>query len=202
MARQRRDTSWRPHLRCIVVGFLLVSYLMASIGFPALAPTDIGRSFSCRDRPCGCMTSEQCRHCCCSANALDVKAPAPVAPCTATRGCPLCAVGGEGAVPSPSDGEPCCGSCHEVTPAACCHAAQKPHPDAQSSGVRWVIGVSALACKGQSLLWLGTSVSLSPAMPVEGNAPPSPCGWLVWHDEQTQTVARIPPKPPPRHKSG
>src|SRR5206468_9015527 len=119
------------------VGLLLISYLIAVVGFPIPAARE-GASFSCSQRPCGCLSAEECRHCCCAKETAGSSGDTP--PCeasaeqtTSCHGCPSC--GGHGEAEST-----CCG---------------KP----SATSVRWVTGVSALACKGLSLLWVSAGVS-------------------------------------------
>lgn len=58
-----------PRQRAVVVGLMLLSYLLAIVGYPNWQPKpskDGSQPFPCQFSSCGCRTAEQCRqNCCC-----------------------------------------------------------------------------------------------------------------------------------------
>ena len=59
----------RSSLRVLVTGLLLCAQFATAVGFPAARPkaTDASRPYPCQDRPCGCLTYDECwaGDCCC-----------------------------------------------------------------------------------------------------------------------------------------
>ena len=169
MSRHRRKTSWRIPLRRLWAALVLVAYLIAIVGFPIPVFQD---GSSSGQQPCGCLSAEQCRHCCC-ARGGDSSCESTSETC---HGCACCCGGGEGE----STG---CGNC-------------------STEGVQWVSSVSALACKGLSLLWVSAGVSFPPKEPALDCPAPVPGDWLSWHDDRPQGRSVTPPDPPPRRQLG
>jgi hypothetical protein len=67
----RRPRVGGPRLRAAVLALTLVSQAVVTVGFPLPASSrgkpDAGIPYPCQNRPCGCLTSEQCwaGDCCC-----------------------------------------------------------------------------------------------------------------------------------------
>jgi hypothetical protein len=67
----RRHSFWRPFQRRLTASLALLAYVGATLGFPLPAPVrnskDASRPYPCQNRPCGCLTAEQCwaGDCCC-----------------------------------------------------------------------------------------------------------------------------------------
>ena len=59
----------RSSLRLLVTGLMLCAQFASAIGLPAARPkaTDAARPYPCMDRPCGCLTYDECwaGDCCC-----------------------------------------------------------------------------------------------------------------------------------------
>jgi hypothetical protein len=103
---------------------------------------------------------------------------------------------------------PCCQ--HAVSSQGCpheeSHKPTDPVPEQEPTdddsvppdGVYWVIGMSAMKCRGHSTTWVSAGTVLpSPPLGVF-NLTFQPIGWLVIADELASAVDRIPPDPPPR----
>src|SRR5262245_16580990 len=164
MSRHRRNISWRSLPRRLCAALVLVAYLIAIVGFPIPVFQD---GASSGQQPCGCVSAEQCRHCC-------------------------CARGGDS--PSESSGETCHGC------ACCCgggEAGSTCFSICSTEEVHWVSSVSALACKGLSLLWVSAGVSFPPKEPALNCPAPAPGDWLSWRDDRPRGRSVTPPDPPP-----
>jgi hypothetical protein len=67
-ALRRAHSRIAPIGTATLVGFMILSYLAATIGYPDFRPTvikDTSEPFPCQHRACGCRTAEQCRTSCC-----------------------------------------------------------------------------------------------------------------------------------------
>lgn len=189
----------------------LLSHLMVTSGLPLPAPPrkakDDSLPFPCRDRPCGCLTYEECWQgdCCCFtleeklrwAEEKAVEPPAHVRPLVESRG---------GAPEKPK--KPSCCESHpesdkaEATSPGCCpkdanDCRAEDAPDAPK--VRWVAGFLAKKCRGEGAAEL-YELEASPAAVV------SPCptiqltltALLNTFDRHGPSRSRPPIPPPPR----
>jgi hypothetical protein len=138
---------WRALRRRLCAGVTLLAYLVAAIGFPA-PQTPAQSPHACGQQVCGCGTAAQCKAngCCCSHGTT----PAP-----------------------PAEQEPA-DCCSKKKPAApCCvkesSTTQKPaKAPAKPKGntVRWVLGISALKCRGGATQWISAEAALPLQAPV------------------------------------
>lgn len=158
-ARLTMGHRWRAALTVVV----LVGHLVATTGIPLPASSPhlkAGPSFPCQNTPCGCLSAELCwaGDCCCFsleeklawAEANGVEPPAHVRPAVeARRHAPM------------KPKKDCCRESSGTPVAACCEQpfgcdASKPQtasdelkqPPTDSSGIGWVLGMSAKKCRG------------------------------------------------------
>src|SRR5262249_28757899 len=82
----------------------------------------------------------------------------------------------------------------EAAEEPCCEA-----DDTTSPALRWVIGASALRCRGLSPVWDTAAPSLPPPAPVTWNPHLAPDGWVTCGGGDALLVPRPPPVPPPPH---
>jgi hypothetical protein len=218
--KTRRQTVWRRLRRRLWVAVSLLAYLVASFGFPLPAPArpkSGGQPFPCQDNPCGCQTAEQCwTHCCCLtpeqhwewARRHHVEPPAYATrpgpqgwhttpqrvrdqEAAAEPTCPDCARQADTA-------RPCCGGESECCiPKPATPPAPEPPPP-EGDGTRWVLGVSALYCRGVATLWVGGGAVL-PAPPRPAWSPGLvPLAGALPEGPAAPRVFIAPPTPPPR----
>ena len=195
MPPRRRNSSWVCFGRRLCAGLVLLSYLATASGvpLPLLPGKDLSQPFPCMDHACGCRSAEECwRHCCCFtpeekfawARRHGIEPPA-----YAERPGACCANGAEGADSLP----PCCAG----KSGACCHAAE--HRPAAGRG--WVIGLTALRCRGLSTVWVTTGSVLPPAAPLAWRPWPPLVATLSYPDRLPNTHPPSPPDPPPRPRA-
>jgi hypothetical protein len=182
MFRPRRRSSWRLCARRLSAGLAFIAYLLTCFGLPlpAVVAKDQSEPYPCMDHPCGCLSAEQCwRHCCCFtpeekfawAQAHDV-APPPYAEqptghsrsprCTSCR---TCASRASSTCPDAH------ASCRKHYQAGCQQAAeqapgQSASPTAKPTGRHWVLGMTALGCRGSGAAWVTTGGAVPPASPL------------------------------------
>ncbi len=145
-----------------------MAYLLTAFGLPMPA----GRAGE--GPACGCARVEECSggKCCCG------QARPGRSCCTGKPGCTM----------------PCCQ--HGTRSESCPHDGQTD--EAPTGGVRWVPGVSAMKCRGQSTLWVSTGVTLPAPSLVDGRPQLDHAGWLPWSDDFAYPIRLLPPDPPPR----
>lgn len=177
---------------------------------------DLSAPFPCQNRPCGCLSAEQCwRECCCFTNAQKVAwarknrvtppqyvveaarseaQPKQVAVSPSTRAAgATCRSTSHGCT-----GKSCCESGRQSTCSACATSAreQREKPLAGRSK-RFVIGIERMKCRGQgpgwnSLPWADLPVAEEPCI----------AGSLPRWDHPSSVIAAFiaddPPEPPPR----
>ena len=213
----RRNGFWVSPGRRLCAGIVLLSYLATASGvpLPLLPNKDLSQPFPCMDHPCGCRSAEECwRHCCCFtpeeklawAHRHGIEPPAyaerPVhvapnahrlgdlceSPTAEHTGCPHCA--------KPS--EACCvgkarqGSCDTSRPSA------DPGSRPETGGHGWVVGLTALQCRGLSTAWVATG-SVLPLSPALVWSPCTPLdSTLSYPDHSPFAFSLPPPDPPPR----
>jgi hypothetical protein len=197
---------------------MLAAYLLTVTGFPALASTRKHGSvpFPCQDHDCGCTSAEQCWTNCCCFSPEQHLAWARQHQITPPAYANL-------AVEQDEDhceaGSPGCSHCHEEEPpphmnapvrcdhddhddaSACCrghdqadaHAAQPA-----TVGVRWVLSLNALGCRGMSTQWVAHG-AVAPPPPLVCWSALNPAAGTV-HQIKSDAVCRkaIPVDPPPR----
>jgi len=201
--------------RGALVALTLFSHLLATCGFPlpglSLNPTkDANLPFPCQNRPCGCLSADQCWQgdCCCMtleekatwAQANQIEPPPHVHSMIQARK----------QQDRPHPKSTCCSlETEEPNPedtriaAACCRKTREiaDHSEAtgRPSGVRWVIGPFSQKCRGQGpagLFLLDCSLVMEP-----------PWCWLP--DRRAERIfpgprmqpsspTQCPPIPPPR----
>jgi hypothetical protein len=142
--RLYRRHFWRPLRRRLTASLALLAYATATFGFPLPAPAvkDHSQPYPCENRPCGCLTAEQCWQgdCCCFtleeklawAEANGIEPPKHVRPLVesrkARRATPMkkscCSESNSGSVKSILSSSSCCGH-SQSTGSPCC--SQKSH---------------------------------------------------------------------------
>jgi hypothetical protein len=208
-----RREFWRALPRRLCAGLALLAYLVASIGFPAPAASfskTSGQSFPCQHHHCGCKNAEQCwSSCCCYSPEEHVawaaennvtppphKESPPAAGWQTTRL--------RDRAEEKSNHKPACASCAAKEHAdaertkshSCANCAQTATPPVGE--IRWISGISARCCNGQSTLWISTGAVLLPPPPPSWK--PYACSpeWLVYGSSALCSLSSIPPDPPPR----
>jgi hypothetical protein len=155
-------------------GLTLVAYLATAFGVPM--PAEAGAAHG--GAACGCATIATCEggQCCCSGHAAPANGATPT----------------QSVLPMNSAGHACC-----TTPA------KDALPDADNehhsaTGIRWVIGIAALECRGHSTLWVSAGLVLPAAPPVAWRPLLTFAGRLPTSDPIVYAATLIPPDPPPR----
>ena len=194
MFSSRRKTFWRSFRRRLRVGLALVAYLAVAGGVPLPASSarkDAGQPFPCMNNPCGCETAEQCWGSCCCLTPEErwawAEAHGVTPPDYAERPAP------------PGEAEPakhsCCSKegCHD----GCCEPEGKPAATSRP-GVRWVVGASALRCRGLATEWATTGAVLPPDVPAAWEPRPVTGAWVRPAASLASPLPESPPSPPPR----
>jgi hypothetical protein len=187
-----RPHRWRALGRRAFVGLALVAYLATAVGFPVAAPATRPRqqAYPCMNGVCGCPDAETCwRSCCCHspaerfawARAHGVEPPAYAEQPTA-RGW----------------NEPRLRDRVAHKAGGCCAEKTKPLPC--PSG-RWVVGVSALKCRGLATVWVQAGSVLPPPRPLTWSPSWPAVGRLGIGDATPFLNPWSPPVPPPRSVS-
>ncbi len=188
---------------------------------------DTSEPFPCMNRPCGCLSADQCwKKCCCFTNeqkvawakANDVKIPefvivaakaeshargvvaAPVKPSPKTHGACCKTESNSPAVPKPSC--PHCSSDNKTksaTTASCCSAKKSQLKDVTPvRRTKWVLAVYAARCQGNGEFWF----SMAPAIllpPIVAPAIPNDTtSGEPLMSERLPMTSLLPPVPPPR----
>jgi hypothetical protein len=195
----RRTSLRRSFWRRLCAGLTLVAYLLTAFGVPL--PAGATSTSACAATACGCASDEQCRSgsCCCSTDGKSTNAPAPApgkkptaASCTGKRGC---------AMPCCRHGAPS-GSCPHDQPVPTPTDGDEPVPisddELPTGGVRWVLGIAAMKCRGHSTLWVSAGVVLPPTLTLVVRPLLHPIGWIAGAEEVPVLADHIPPLPPPR----
>lgn len=215
-----------------MVVLTLLSHLLVTFGFPlpsrSRKPNDPDHPYPCQNRPCGCLTSEQCwkGDCCCFtleeklawAEANGVEPPEHVRPLVKSRsGRPAakkmsccseaeppatCAECEAVASAHCSDGS----CCESKATAGCPHCAAKSgskHPDAKSStkqpSVRWVVGLFAQKCRGEGPAGLlQLDPTIVPDLTPVPLAQPNCIDLIRPSSDRATSLSICPPTPPPR----
>ena len=186
----------RSAFRVVATCGLLCVHLLATLGFPIPTPRaalkDDTRAYPCRDRPCGCLTYDQCwaGDCCCftlKEKLVWADARGLVAPAHAVAK-------GRAAV-------------HAV-PKACCAQHEKgtcgqPAHDAPTAAVpasKWVTAAVVLGCKGVRSDGLPAAALLLPpaASATVGVPPLFVLEVAEVADRRGPTRSDSPPTPPPK----
>src|ERR1700677_2434579 len=184
MISRRSVNIWQLFNRRWCAGLALFSYLTTITGFPLPAATFAdGGSI----RPCGCPVAGPEEVCCCvTGHAVSAEPepeeppPAPTRPCCAKR------------TPHPSASQ----APDKIKVAA----APTKKPSNPGAGLRWVVGMSALRCQGQSTLWMTSGAVTVPPSPLRIDAAPLDLVGRLVNLESTACCRSIPPLDrPPRH---
>jgi hypothetical protein len=197
---------------------MLVAYLSTVAGFPVFGSSKKlgGHPFPCQEHDCGCTSAEECwTHCCCFtpeqhlawANEHAVEPPAyAVLPGVAES--------------EPAHADHDCGHCdenrgsrvvdhaslHSLFPTAtsdqkqdstgCCQ--QGPEQRHAAKGIRWLLTMNALGCRGFSTQWVASG-SVAPPPPTLTWQPLwQPAGDLWIRDLDISFRLTPPLDPPPR----
>lgn len=201
-----------PLRRSFLAGMVLACHLASMVGLPSLQPSsvksnDADRPFPCQDRPCGCLTAEQCwkGDCCCFkleeklawAEANGIDPPGHVRPALEAR---------RAASAPKFPAKSCCKKKPGQGITAACSMPdrqEEPGPaknaDRKRSPVRWVVGMFAQKCRGENSS--GLSLFDVPCLPqLDGISiePAGACGSIAMTSEQVVLMPNPPPIPPPR----
>ena len=175
------ERGWR---RRTCVGVMIVAYLTAAIGYP-LPEGRSESANSCGAGVCGCGTAEQCKAsgCGCSHSKAEPKPTPPPASCCAKK-------------PTKPAKSSCCSSPKpDAKPEA---ASPERKGDSNASSLRWVVGISALKCKGLATTW----ISVGAALPLTEIVHWQP-NWIYVGDlpiihRHAPYHSKVPLDPPPR----
>lgn len=199
-SRHTSDASQPQWVRALAVASVL-SQLVVATGAPlpsvSSKASDSSVPFPCQNRPCSCRTAEQCwaGKCCCftmrekvawalsqghmpPAHAFRIAQQEETETAGAEEPCPLC-------------------SKAKIQQSQCPKATPEPQPSKGS--IRWVIGVHALGCRGESaegvsLCPPSLPIDLSPVMFVKSVA----VDLLTWFNDSPIACCATPPVPPPK----
>jgi hypothetical protein len=190
----RRAVTW-----CAITGYaLVISGLPLPLGGVApgsmdtavskrLAAKDRSTPFPCMNRPCGCVSAEQCRKKCCCQRPDRGRAAAPAGASMSLDGPDIC-----------RDYESLAATSHERTTPASTPIHAAPSPDDEPLSSRTVVLQSMLACGGMVAQWLSVGRASPPPVvvavvtiaPLVGAIPPSDAVFSCDRD--------APDAPPPR----
>jgi hypothetical protein len=197
--------------RNALVVLTLLSHLMATFGFPlptatATKSNDASAAFPCQNRPCGCLSSEECwaGDCCCFtleeklvwADANGVEPPDHVRPLVASR------KARPSAPPPKERAACCCDADHEglEAPTSACptgdQRAKEPTHDRASA--RWVVGLFAQKCRSDGPAGLFQAEPALPPDPISDPIPSIPARTLIDRPCRAASASHRPPTPPPR----
>lgn len=194
------------------VGLLLVGQLVVACGIPLPAPAasrgkDTSTPFPCMDRPCGCMTAEQCwKGCCCftTEEKLAWAARHHVTPPLSAQDLPVNEA-------NPQQDAVCSCCCQEnvdefldAVPLNCQQKQlqKKSAGPLQDNGFRWVSGMMAASCQGLGNLSLLQQVpALPPSPPLQLFQFAEESDRIYLPDVRAPQVAHSPPLPPPRQSA-
>ncbi len=195
------------HARRLISLLVLIALLAAHVPIPTLAPgKDHSARFPCENRPCGCMSAEQCwSHCCCCTNAEKlawarengVTPPAFV----------VAAAENEAEPETPrsccAQRATCCAEHDESGGSSCCESSKDSEPlvsegrERDGDEMKFVIGIIAQHCQGLSSHWLSL-----PWMVADSEIPVEPSVLVVTMNvsqvRDVPDIADCPPTPPPR----
>jgi hypothetical protein len=196
-------------LRDTIVVLTLFSHLLGTLGFPlpvphAAAAKDSSHRFPCQDRPCGCLTAEECwkGDCCCFtleqklawAEANGAEPPAHVRPLVeARKHLPV------NSCPPPGD---CCAKASSDCPACAAKDSLESSRKKLSNpepGNRWAFGLFTQKCRGQGPAGLfQLEPAVFPDLTSGRLASPPLVATLTDRQERLTSTAPFPPTPPPR----
>jgi hypothetical protein len=209
MRRSRRNSIWRPFRRKLCAAVTLCAYVLTTLGFPlpAAARKAGGDNSSCCQSVCGCPDEQRERHQCCCSHPAPLPEPRQTTPpkksCCETPavpedepGCdsPCCRKHSPQDSPTPQT-EP-----DEEEPETSQEepdGAPAPEP-APGKGPRWVLGIAAMQCQGQSTLWVSAGAALPPSAPLSWSPGLDRIGWLSFSSVFALVLSPDPPAPPPR----
>jgi hypothetical protein len=118
-----------------------------------------------------------------------VKGPTEVCCCGLRAGC-----GGIAGEPIPEPEQPTCPKCKVKKAAPALPVSRTPAP-----GLKWLPGVTARSCHGDSPLGFAAEFpSIPPVLPATPTAEPRPTATIVLLDDTSGSRQPIPPDPPPK----
>jgi hypothetical protein len=196
---------------------MLVAYLFTVAGFPARGSSKkmASQPFPCQEHDCGCSSALECwTNCCCFSPAehLAWAREHAVEP-------PAYALLPTGSGASTRHAEHECVHCedHHSGKQAHCHAAAQPDqlpetsgcchkqpPGAQQAlegdgtGIRWVISIKALSCRGLSTLWVASGSVVPPPPNLNWMPRWQVAGQVLVYDSNPRLRCTPPLDPPPR----
>ncbi len=154
---------WRPRTRQVCGGLTLAAYLMAALGVPLPAGPRVA-SATCQRLACGCSSAEACRlgGCCCSPHGAQSSESE-----TTTQNRKKKSKAAQRHQQQVADGTCCKKPCCQPQPNGETAQTDDADEDADESsdGVEWVIGISAMKCRGQSTFWVSAGIVLPAPAP-------------------------------------
>jgi hypothetical protein len=193
MAAHRWYSLSLPIRRKLSAGLVLCTYLTAVIGVPI--PASMFKENG-QNAPCGCGSVEQSQgSCCCSLNG------------TGTPGCcgrPIAPQPVVIAEPVAPPQRACCAKRHAAPHETLANAKPALTPGArlnETSGFRWVMGLSAQRCMGIYSMWVNCASALVPPADVTCTITLVPLGWVASPSDAAIRLPNLPPEPPPRNLS-
>lgn len=202
--RSRLHQNLWPHFhRKVCSALTLCAYLSAAIGMPLPAQS---RSANHCGEVCACPSAAQAAHECCCSGGVNEPQTSPV---KSQSTCPFCAEAEDGEsapITKPAseqpERKPCCtpmesndGS--EVSPD--CIEGELPTPPAPDW--YWQSGLSALQCKGLSILWVTSGAASVADAPLGWSPLLVPLEWLCVRQLDSHLLNSVPDTPPPRFLS-
>ncbi|CAN5187896.1 hypothetical protein BH10PLA2_BH10PLA2_07220 [soil metagenome] len=229
-----RMNSWMqliPRTRDALLALTLLSQLLVSFGYPLATqrrkPAEVAQAYPCQNRPCGCLSSEECwkGDCCCFtleaklewAEANGIEPPPHVRPLVAARVARMtqptkrsrCSKADQ--TPHRAQGKACTvldseqeGA--EVGPASTncplcatndCAEHAGTNSSAQQPPVRWVIGLIAQRCRGEGQSGLGYSSPSIAPRPLPFQIQVSELDELITTSSHRAVLISIYPPTPP-----
>jgi hypothetical protein len=153
MISLRSVKPWRLCNRRVCAGIALFSYMTTIFGFPLPA------AMRQESKACGCPIDGPDVACCCTTGQPDAVAEESAAE-----------------VPTPLPPRSCCAKGElehpKGQPKARPVAREAKKPTDPGAGLRWVLGISASRCQGQSMLWINSGAVTAPPPPVHLSCAP------------------------------
>lgn len=203
----KRSCRYCVSLRATAIGLLVIAQFLSAIGTTSFSQRisiqDTSRLYPCLERPCGCVSYEECwaGDCCCFTMAEKLAWAAKhnvTPPASAVRyqaykelaqpkECPHCI--------KDKKQKSCCSE-SEVESESCCEQAPAKSVAVK---VRWIVGYFSHKCKGQSIGGLGLlPVLLEPPLPYTVSGVYATSEWIDVLNHFPVARGTPPESPPPQ----